>query len=398
MLNPYTWTTAKVTSTDIDKAYGPDGLGLNILRFMVYPSTPEFSNDIPRIKQAQSLGAILLGTPWNAPSDMRDADKWMLTEKLPDYASHLRDMVAYLKLQGVSPDILSIQNEPDITGESWNRWTATQIVDFLAMYPQSYFGDNLQIMTPETMGFNKNYYNLILSKPEALEHIDVVGFHIYGTPRYTGFTYNTAVQKGKELWMTEHLYNDDATEPGKEKPVTNSVSGFDWEWIPSLERVGKDIHYCMTNNHSAYIYWYLKRYYGLVDENAESSKRGDGKVRSLFKESEPTYRAYILSHYAKYATGKTRIDISTSENTENLFVTAYLSNDKKEIALIVLNVQLASRNIEFTLPGTITGANAQSSSKTAGMMKDVEVRLVGNKTKAQAVIDGYSITSIRIVF
>ena len=397
MLNPYYWTSAKVTAADIDLAYGQDGLGLNILRFMVYPGTSEYGNDIPRIKQAQSLGAILLGTPWNAPDDMRDAEKRIKTEKLPDYALHLKEMMAWLKLQDVRPDVLSIQNEPDIDNPSWTRWTATQVTDFLAAYPQSYFGDNLQIMTPESMGFNKSYYDPVLNKADALDHTDIVGFHIYGTPRYAGFAYTTATQKGKELWMTEHLYNDDATEPGKEKTVPNSKSGFDWEWIPSLERIAKDIHHCMVNNHSAYIYWYLKRYYGLIDESAEHSKRGDGKVRSLFEEGKPTYRACILSHYAKYATGKTRIDVTASEKADNLFVTAYANDDGKEYAIVALNTQPVSRTVEFTLPAAVS-ATAQSSSEIAGMMKDAPVVLTSDGKKGKVTIAGYGIISVRIRF
>ena len=57
---------------------------------------------------------------------------------------------------------------------------------------------------------------------------------------------------GKSWWMTEHLFNDG------EKEQSRLVQFHDWSH--NLETLAQEIH--MHGGHcSAYIYWYLKRFY-----------------------------------------------------------------------------------------------------------------------------------------
>ena len=57
---------------------------------------------------------------------------------------------------------------------------------------------------------------------------------------------------------------------------------------------------------SAYIYWYLKRFYGLM---------GDTDKRSPTSEGEITKNGYIMAHYAQYATETTRIKVVTNNES-----------------------------------------------------------------------------------
>ena len=89
------------------------------------------------------------------------------------------------------------------------------------------------------------------------------------------FTYSR-----KDMVDTEHLFNDGE----------NSDDSSKWEfqkWEYSLNHLGKEIHMCMEGHCSAYIYWYLKRFYGLM---------GDTDKRSPTSEGEITKNGYIMAH------------------------------------------------------------------------------------------------------
>ncbi|MCH5719439.1 hypothetical protein [Niabella hibiscisoli] len=60
MINP-TWTgNTQLSLQDIDKLYGPQGIGLNIGRLMLYPSMANWSRELAAAKRARQHGAILL--------------------------------------------------------------------------------------------------------------------------------------------------------------------------------------------------------------------------------------------------------------------------------------------------------------------------------------------------
>lgn len=91
---------------------------------------------------------------------------------------------------------------------------------------------------------------------------------------------------------------------------------------------------------SAYIYWYLKRFYGLM---------GDTDKRSPTSEGEITKNGYIMAHYAQYATETTRIKVVT--NNEEVCATAYLDEKTGEVTIVLLNLNGASQWLEIPLAG-----------------------------------------------
>ena len=86
--------------------------------------------------------------------------------------------------------------------------------------------------------------------------------------------------------MTEHLFNDG------EKSDDPSAWEFQ-KWQYCLNHLGKEIHMCMEGYCSAYVYWYLKRFYGLMGDNDKRSPVGEGEIAK---------NGYIMAHYAQYAT------------------------------------------------------------------------------------------------
>src|SRR5690606_16729315 len=124
-----------------------------------------------------------------------------------------------------------------------------------------------KVIAPESFQFRKPISDAILNDSLAASHLDIVGGHIYGggLSRYT-----LAEEKGKEVWMTEH-YTESAN------------SGNLW---PLAFDVATEIHNNIMANFSAYIWWYIVRYYGPIGEGEQGTVKG-----------EITKRGYLMANY-----------------------------------------------------------------------------------------------------
>ena len=115
-----------------------------------------------------------------------------------------------------------------------------QMLNFVKNY-----GDKLgaKVIVGEAVNNNnKSYTNALLNDAEAVNKFHIAATHLYGS----GITNDPLVrQKGKEFWMTEHLFNETNKTPTD--PEIN------WTWKPSLDMVAKEIHDCMAANLNAYV-------------------------------------------------------------------------------------------------------------------------------------------------
>ena len=178
--------------------------------------------------------------------------------------------------------------------------------------------------------------------------------------------------------MTEHLFNDGE----------NSDDSSKWEflkWQYSLNHLGKEIHMCMEGYCSAYIYWYLKRFYGLM---------GDTDKRSPTSEGEITKNGYIMAHYAQYATETTRIKVVT--NNEEVCATAYLDEKTGEVTIVLLNLNGATQWLEIPLAG-IKKASAVETNETKNM-EVIDTGLMESAEGITVLLSANSITSVRLTF
>lgn len=340
MHNPYIWSSSNVPSTqDIMTAYSPTNLGLTIQRLMIYADSENFYRDVEAAKAAQSNGAIIFASPWDcngkwcdrvtdvASDGSESKVKHLKPEHYKDYALHLCNFVEYMKSQGVDIYAISIQNEPDGT---FVRWTADEIVKFAAEYGDMIRQTGVKLMAPETMGIIGSYTDALFGNQLAWNNTDIVAEHLYSgflndnewsqsRRDYIERFYNSQLlPAGKSWWMTEHLFNDGETETDTSKWLFS-------QWNYCLDHLGLEIYECLERGCSAYIYWYLKRFYGLLGDNSDKSPVATGEV---------TKNGYIMSQYSKAASATTRIEAYC--NNKNVLVQAF-QTESGNVNLVVLN-------------------------------------------------------------
>jgi glucuronoarabinoxylan endo-1,4-beta-xylanase len=229
-----------LSEDNVDKAFGnnPGQMGLTILRIRVPIDTSWFFREVPTAVLAKNHGAIIVASPWSPPDSLKSNNNvvggYLLPENYGAYADHLLGFASYMNNNGAPLYAISVQNEPDcdVDYESCD-WTAQQFVDFLTEQGSKF--NTLNIIATESQNFDRTLTDPILNDAEAVQHVDIIGGHLYGGGLYD---YPLARAKGKEVWMTEHL-------TGYSGPELNN-------WALALY-LAKEINDCMIANFSAYI-------------------------------------------------------------------------------------------------------------------------------------------------
>lgn len=299
---------ADLTSAQAATAFGNGNgqIGLSILRISVPPNSSDWAGEVATAQRAKSYGAIVFATPWSPPASMKSNGNTtggsLNTSSYGAYANHLRDFCNYMSTNGASLHAISVQNEPDFVPDYEScGWTATQIKTFLdnnaSVIP-------VNIIAPETVHPKSDWFNTLSSSSQ----LDIYADHLYG---------GNPTNFNKEHWMTEHYTN-------------SSISGNQW---PDALDVGIEIANCMNNNYNAYIWWYIRRSYGLIDESGNITKRG-----------------YIMSHFSKFVRpGYIRVD-ATYSPASGLYITAYKSGTT--LVIVAINKSSSSRNVTFNFSGS----------------------------------------------
>ena len=331
--------TPDLTSGEINKAFGTGKgqLGFSILRIQIPPQKDQFKRDVPTAKKAYSMGVKIIASPWTPPPSMKTNDNKvggrLKKGKYSDYAAYLQSFNTYMQNNGVPLYAVSVQNEPDISVNYAScHWNASEMVQFMKNNAQTI---DTRVIAPESYDFNKAISDSILENPAAAKNLDIVGGHIYGGGLKP---YPLAKRKGKEVWMTEHL---DTTTTYKADLKT-----------------GKEIHDCLTYAHfNAYVWWYIKRFYGPMDKNGNITKRG-----------------YIMSNYARFIRpGYHRME-ATSNPQPNVYVGAYKGDNK--LVIIAINMSSTYKKQQFILSNsTITSLTpyVTTSSMNVSEKKSVSV-------------------------
>jgi len=398
MCNPVIWTPSNLISkADLTKMFAPDQLGYNILRLMVYPEERHWPADVERAKEAQAYGALVFASPWHLPSDMEEKIivngkemRHLKPDRYQDYANHLVNYIHHMKNNGVELYAISVQNEPDM---DFTYWRPQEVVNFIKTYGDQIRATGVRLMAPEHCGFGPEHTDPVLNDPIAFSKTDIVAGHLYqgfvkvsessyvhNRHAYITGLYNSKLaNSGKEWswWMTEHLFNTGESE-------TNPALWQFQKWSYMFENLGKEIHTCMEGYCSAYIYWYLKRFYGMI---------GDTDRRSPVPQGVPLKNGYILSHYAKYASNTTRIKADSDNKDVN--VTAYVNHDGTEITIVLLNFKNTNFKMVTTTPFDIVSATAVETSETADM-KTIEPVVSDNRKNVSLNINPQSMVSIRL--
>ncbi|MGB3006894.1 MAG: glycoside hydrolase family 30 beta sandwich domain-containing protein, partial [Chitinophagaceae bacterium] len=306
-------STTAYTAEEFDRLFGSGNgqVGLNILRIRIASDDAWRATELNHAKWAIQRGAKVFASPWSPPARMKTNGNIIGGKLIPDsaagYAKYLNDFALYMAANGVPLEAVSVQNEPD-----WEpnyegcAWTASEMRDFLKNHGAVVTATKL--MAPELVNNNQTYVNTILGDAGAVANLDIIGAHLYGG----GIVENaTAKTLGKEVWMTEHL--------------DTLIS-----WTGNIN-TAIEIHDCFTKaNFNAYIWWYGKRFYGLVGQ--------DGMV---------TQRGYIMSQFARFIrSGSVRIGTS-SNSRPDVLISAYKNGTKKIVVIINSSTNDVEQKITF---------------------------------------------------
>lgn len=310
-----------LTSAQRETAFGngANQLGFSILRIYVDENKNNWYKELETAKKAVSSGAIVFASPWNPPSDMTEtfnhngdtSAKRLKYDKYAAYAQHLNDFVTYMKNNGVDLYAISVQNEPDYA-HTWTWWTPAEMLKFMKENAGSI---NCRVIAPESFSYLKNMSDPILNDAQALANMDILGAHTYGTS-FSNFPYPLFKQKGagKELWMTEVYY------PNSEDNSAN-------RWPEALD-VAYHMHNAMVEaDFQAYVWWYIRRQYGPMNEDGTISKRGDS-----------------MAQFSKFIRpGYIRVDATKNPDT-NIYTSAYKGDNKVVIVAINKGNSAVSQN------------------------------------------------------
>ncbi len=347
-----------LTSAQTDKAFGNgnDQLGFTILRIRVPNDTLQFYREVNTAKRARSHGAIVIASPWSPPAYMK-TNKNIVggsldTAYYDEYAEHLLRFAQYMADNGVSLYGISIQNEPDIsvTYESCD-WTANEMKNFIIQQGAKF--DKIKLIAAESFNFNHDMTDPILNEPLAEPYVDIIGGHIYGAGLKD---YPLAREKGKDVWMTEHLDTDTT-------------------YAKVLE-TGKEIHDCMIANFNAYLWWYIRRFYGPMNDAGNITKRG-----------------YIMSQFSRFIRpGYSRVE-ATPIPYSNVYTTVF-TNDTS-VVIVVVNKNSTATTLNFAPAGQIDNISSYSiytTSKTKNLNYDGVVSV--NSNVFSVTFDGESVTTL----
>ena len=346
-----------LTEDLVHLSYGnaPGQIGLSIFRTQVPTNPDDFETVVPSALIAyQEHNATVFASPWNPPAEMLDTNGqgyWYVDPDMyADYTNHLNSFIEHMDTSGIPLYAVSVQNEPDMT--DWTTWNATQMINYLRAY-----GDSIEtlVMAPESFQFRSELMDPILNDSVTASKIDIVVGHIYGG----GLTEQTlALNKGKEVWMTEHL--------------TGSVSPEQNNWTLALE-LGKEISDCMESEFSAYVWWYIQRFYSLISEGGIITDKG-----------------YVMSQFSKFIRpGAVRIE-GTVTPASDVYATAYKTDSS--LAVVVVNMNSSDVTLDFNIQnGTIDTLVQFTTSGNKKMINDGGIPVIGNTFTA--TVDAASVTT-----
>ncbi|KAJ3049662.1 Endo-1,4-beta-xylanase, putative, xyn5A [Rhizophlyctis rosea] len=247
------WTT--MPNADVKTAYSPSGLNFNIFRVRLSDNQNDWASIAAMTKYAYSVNPNIkvFASAWAPPANMLDKNnvpsschikQVLATSSYAAYATYLNSFITYMKNNGAPLYAISMQNEPDW---DWTCWTPEQMVSWLKQYGSQITG--ALMIAPEPLGMSSKYINAVLSDSTAAANVDIVGGHIYGSNPYSFDS------KGKPIWMTEHLLNDNVG------------------WAETMT-MAREINSVFTSGWNAYLWWYIRRYYSFIGDGEQGTTSG----------------------------------------------------------------------------------------------------------------------------
>ena len=338
---------------------GKGQVGLNIMRIRINPNESNWGEYGNPIKWARKHGVTVFATPWTPPKKYKTQNTnkyqndfgtwvWPLYEHtwggqgsnggaidpahIDEYAGFLERYRATMEKKGCPIDMISIQNECDYTPTATDNGVEHASYESCIYSPKQMAAmvkaarakvdPKCKIMGPETFGWGQSNYNMTLAgMTDAVKNIDVWGNHLYGSNDWSYI--NTVTNKTKKpMWMTEFLIDYD-------KSKYKGEFSAEYPMIESIENA-------MKNGYSGYVY------YNMLNDFFACNHGGS--------ETELWKRAYVFSHYAKYATGKTCIRSSMTSTSDLLGGSSYVSENGDTVSVFVLNKSKKTYELTISIP------------------------------------------------
>jgi glucuronoarabinoxylan endo-1,4-beta-xylanase len=341
-----------MTASEIQRAFGTgEGqLGFTILRLMLEADKSRWCLYVPTAKKAHDMGVTIIAAPWYAPGEMVETVNGVSRvryDMYDEYAAHLDSFNTYMTNNGVPIYGISVQNEPDIT-DNWTSWTPDEMLTFMRDYAHAIEGT--RVMAPESFQFRCVMSDPILNDPVACVNTDIICGHIYGGGCAS---YPLAEEKGKEVWMTEHLSGE------------NSHAN-DWNWAFA---VAKEINDVMQAGMSAYVWWYLVRYYGPICDGTYARK------------GEVTKKGYIMSQYSRFIRpGYYRVECNVSPWSCNVYVTAYKDSSSSKAVIVAVNPSSAPLDLAIRIQkGSMNQFTPYTTTEFKNCVQGDDINIIDNK-------------------
>ncbi|MDR2702475.1 MAG: hypothetical protein LBB72_08600 [Spirochaetaceae bacterium] len=419
----------RTTRDDTELMYDPDRLGYNMLRIMIkadYTDPADTINmlltgDRPdyyeNVKIVNKYGGYVAASPWTPPKAWKSNNSIngggiLIPSYYPLFAEYLRKFAQNMADNGAPIYCISISNEPNyVAGYDGCEWTSEEMRNFFVSaghfttIPTAVRGwgggrETPWVLTMNGESANSPYINnAALENPTSKAAIDVLARHIYGErtkslwndyPELLQIGSPDDINKGKmEVWMTEHNINS-ANATGY---YNDSTWAYVWRFLNDVDLVLR------LNNENAFVWWASKRFYSMV---------GDGQFGTT--DGSPLPRGWGLAHYARFTTGMTRVGIGLTPNTTSRMlnntviahtdqsnsilnssvddmdnvsarVTAFISEDKKEISLVMWTPQKTNKTGGYGM-GTVRVELPSHSYTPPGGGADVTQRFTVNGVTA----------------
>ena len=378
-------------SAQITALYGQSGeqVGLSIMRVQIAPATwtsstrtantSAWTAELTNAKAAQALGATIFATPWSPPASMKTNNSTnegsLSTSSYADYGNYLAAYATYAKSMGVNLYAISMQNEPDsnpcvVNGvdEGPNGkdcyasclWTAAEMDTWVAGYGTlvTQGVTPVKLMMPESYELNPAMSDPTLDDSAAVGTVSIIGGHLYATePAY----YANAVNKGKDVWMTEHFLV-----PVSDGPTTS---------IADAIAMSEEIHNSMTvGQYNAYVWW-------------EGPNTTVPAVQEHLVDvyNNQTYFGLAIAQFSRFIQpGYVRAS-ATATPVTGVYLSAYTGQDQsgtQHYVIVAINAGSTARDINFTLsdaPTTISSMTPYATTSDGGLMPQSAVTVMGGQ-------------------
>lgn len=380
-VNSPQFSYSHMSEAEIRKMWGTNSeAGYNIMRMYIPTGESNWAQVIPTAQLAKSLGIKIFASPWSMPTEWKTdnvigsvftdgtgakRNVYLKEANYADYANYLNKFVVLLRNNGVELDAISIQNEPDFQVDyAGCFFTPAQMTKFLKENRQLI---SCKVIAPETVAVSDSYANAF-NAADVLPYFDIFAGHQYGGIQ-TAFKNIQA--NGKEAWMTEFLIN-----------WNSGGSTRNFNWPTDAFDFANSVNDAMLANMNAWIHYATKRYYAMM---------GDGTYGT--PASEISKRGRILSHYAKYVIGATRIDAAWNDNTSQLKGSSYLSVTGDSVTVVVINSSANTYNLAVDLPFLTTVGKAIKTTATENLT-ETAINISAETNRPKINISPSSITTL----